>query len=120
MLATKVADVDGRVEILDDCDELLRIVSEEVDSITSSDRISSPSSLNTSDPVRRAQTPTRPWKLNRLLMRNRRARLGGEKLEGIGIEKLRLGLPPTDCCLTVDPIDRHLEVDAVFDGSMLV
>jgi len=44
-------DVDARVEIVADGDDLSRMKDEEVDIITNSDRISSPSLPNTSDLV---------------------------------------------------------------------
>ena len=44
-------DVDTKVEIVADDDELARMMDEEVDTITNSDRISSSSLPNTSDLV---------------------------------------------------------------------
>ena len=44
-------DVDEKVEIVADADDLSRMMDEEVDIITNSDRISSSSLLNTSDLV---------------------------------------------------------------------
>ncbi len=73
-----------------------------------------------SDLVRRLQTPTRSWKLNWLLGRNRRARLGGKKLDGIGMKLLRLGLPHTECRLRVDPTDHPmlLSIDLCSPSSL--
>ena len=50
-VATRVKDVDTKVEIVADDDELARMMDEEVDIITNSDRISSSSLPNTPDLV---------------------------------------------------------------------
>ena len=114
-----VTEVDEKVEIVGNCDESMMFSHEEVDFTTDSDEISSLSLPNTSDFIRRLQTPTSTWKLNRLLMRNRHSRLGSTKLSRIWKELLLFGLSHTDSCLIIDSIDLPMKVATVFDRSTL-